>query len=125
MTDRQSRRAPWCPHTCQSVYGVYRDASERYVRCARAGFGVCRYPACAGVIPTPTESHGEPIGCPLSGELHTLEAACEALGVSHRKLTIAAAAGIFPTYTQNGRRDLVRIVEIRAAIDCSNDGGWQ
>lgn len=55
--------------------------------------------------------------------LLTLKAAAQKLGLPIFKVTRAAKAGIFPSYTLFNRRKLVRLSEVIAAIEQSRSGG--
>jgi hypothetical protein len=56
-------------------------------------------------------------------KLVTLKDAAIALGLPGFKITRAARAGIFPTYSLFNKRKLVRLSEVVAAIEASKKGG--
>lgn len=56
--------------------------------------------------------------------LLTLQEAAKQLGIRQFKITRAAKAGLFPTYTLFNRRKLVRLSEVIAAIEASKQGGF-
>ena len=60
---------------------------------------------------------------PVIEKLVTLRDAAIALGVPGFKVTRAAKAGTFPTYTLFNERKLVRLSEVIAAIEASKRGG--
>jgi hypothetical protein len=55
--------------------------------------------------------------------LLTFKAAAQELNLPVFKITRAAKAGVFPTYTLFNRRKLVRLSEVIAAIEASKQGG--
>jgi hypothetical protein len=60
---------------------------------------------------------------PILEKLVTLKDAAIALGIPTFKVTRAARAGAFPTYTLFNKRKLVRLSEVVAAIEASKTGG--
>jgi len=71
----------------------------------------------------PRQNEENPI-LPLQQEkLLTLKAAAKKLNLPVFKITRAAKAGLFPTYTLLNKRKLVRLSEVIAAIEASRKGG--
>jgi hypothetical protein len=56
--------------------------------------------------------------------LLTLQEAANRLGLRQFKITRAAKAGLFPTYSLFNKRKLVRLSEVIAAIETSRQGGF-